>query len=161
MPLLPFTFPQFRRSLALVLGLLLPAMGNLIAQEKLKITDVQSTAPIKNFRLPTFTVDGWRDMVLRAKEARVISPERIEVGDMQLTLYTNDAINQPETTVSSPQAIAFPSQQRVEGHASVHVKRNDFELTGSDWTYDHLTQKITIGKNAHVIMQIEISDILK
>lgn len=127
----------------------------------LKIKEVQTSAPIKNFRLPTFTKEGWRDMMLKAAEARVLSAERIEVADMTLTLYTNDVINQPETVVTSPQAAALPSAQRVEGKDSVHVKRSDFELTGRDWSYDHATKKISIGSDAHVILQTEIKDLLK
>ncbi|MFH1498228.1 MAG: hypothetical protein ABII82_10430 [Verrucomicrobiota bacterium] len=80
-----------------------------------KIKEINSSAPIKNFRLPTFTAEGWRDMMLKAAEARVINAQRIEVRDMQLTVYTDDIVNQPETTVTSPQAVALPEARRVEG----------------------------------------------
>lgn|SRR5690606_23666389 len=148
--------------LALVCALLaLCAATALPAADELKVKDIKASAPIKNFRLPTFTDDGWRDMMLRAAEARVLSAERIEVSDMKLVLYTHDAINQPETTVTSPLAVALPAAQRVEGADTVHVLRNDLELTGRDWSYDHVAKKITIGQDAHVILQTEIKDLLK
>ncbi len=153
-----------RKTLRPFAALLLSCLLAMVAHAQsdvLKVKEIKSSAPIKNFRLPTFTNDGWRDMLLNAREAKIISPERIEVADMKLTLYTNDTINQPETTVTSPQAVALPSQQRVEGSDTVHVLRNDFELTGSNWSYDHASKKIIINRDAHVILQVEINNIIK
>lgn len=153
-----------RASLRLLLVLPLAGLAAMVAhaqQSGFKIKEINSSAPIKNFRLPTFTPEGWRDMMLKAGEARVINAQRIEVRDLHLTLFTDDIINQPETVVTSPQAVALPEAQHVEGADTVHVKRNDFELTGRDWSYDHPTRTIVIGADAHVVLQTEISNLLK
>lgn len=122
---------------------------------------VAASAPIKNFRLPTFNEEGFRHVMLRAEEARVPSPERIDVVEMELTLFTGLADEQIESMLASPAASFFPAKLFVSGDQSVRLERSDLTITGSDWSYDHNDQKVVINRDAHVIFRSAIGDILK
>ncbi|TAG33717.1 MAG: hypothetical protein EAZ36_00270 [Verrucomicrobia bacterium] len=120
-----------------------------------------ATAPIKNFRLPTFTTQGFRQTMIRAAEARLPSPERIEAFELELTLFTGDASDEIEVMLAAPRAILFPEKQLASGPDSVRLERIDLTVTGADWSYDHLAKEIVINRDAHVVMRATLGDILK
>lgn len=122
---------------------------------------VAASAPIKNFRLPTFNEEGFRHLMLRADEARVPSTERIDVVEMELTLFTGHADEQIESMLAAPAATFFPAKLFVSGDQSVRLERSDLTVTGSDWSYDHNAKKVVINRDSHVIFRSAIGDILK
>ncbi len=122
---------------------------------------VAASAPIKNFRLPTFNEEGFRHLMLRAAEASLPSPERIDVVEMELTLFTGLADEQIESMLAAPAAAFFPAKLFVSGDQSVRLERSDLTVTGSDWSYDHNDKKVIINRDAHVIFRSAIGDILK
>lgn len=120
-----------------------------------------ASAPVKNFRLPTFTTEGFRQIMIRAAEARLPDPARIDAFELELTLFTGDADEEIEAMLASPRAILFPEKQLATGPDSVRLERIDLTVTGSDWSYDHLAKKIVIQRDAHVVMRATLGDILK
>ncbi|EIP96441.1 Protein of unknown function (DUF1239) [Opitutaceae bacterium TAV1] len=123
--------------------------------------DIRASAPIRDFKLPLFTDAGLRQSLMIAREGRVLSPDHIIVFDMQLTLFTEDAANKPETTITSSLAEAFVKDQTVQGERGVNIVRTDFQASGSDWSYNHKEQHIFINRDAHLVFQAEITNILK
>ncbi|AHF93481.1 hypothetical protein OPIT5_28065 [Opitutaceae bacterium TAV5] len=123
--------------------------------------DIRASAPIRDFKLPLFTDAGLRQSLMIAREGRVLSPDHIIVFDMQLTLFTEDAANKPETIVTSSLAEAFVKDQTVQGERDVNIVRTDFQASGSDWSYNHKEQHIFINRDAHLVFQAEITNILK
>lgn len=122
---------------------------------------VAASAPIKNFRLPTFNEEGFRHVMLRAAEARVQSPEHIDVTEMELTLFTGLEDEQIESMLAAASASFFPAKLLATGTESVRLERSDLTITGSDWSYDHNDKKVVINRDAHVIFRSAIGDILK
>lgn len=122
---------------------------------------VAARAPIKNFRLPTFTAEGFRHTMLRAAEARVPDPSRIDVVEMELTLFTGLKDEQIDAMLAAPVASFFPEKLLASGERTVRLERSDLTLTGADWTYDHPASTITIRRDAHLIFRAPIGDILK
>lgn len=122
---------------------------------------VAASAPIKNFRLPTFNEEGFRHLMLRAAEARVPSVERIDVVEMELTLFTGHADEQIEAMLAAPSASFFPAKYLATGSETVRLERSDITVTGADWSYDHTDRKVVINRDAHVIFRSAIGDILK
>ncbi len=123
--------------------------------------DVRATAPIKNFRLPTFTDEGHRSTTLRAAEARMINNDRVEVFGVELTVFTEDALNDIDTVFTTPFAVVSPSKEHIAGNDTVHLKRPDFEATGANWSYDHNEKRVIIRRDAHFIFQAQLKDIIK
>jgi len=122
---------------------------------------VAASAPIKNFRLPTFNEEGFRRIMLRAAEARLPSPERIDLIEMELTLFTGLADEQIESMLAAASASFFPATLLATGTETVRLERSDITVTGADWSYDHNGQKVVINRDAHVIFRSAIGDIIK
>ncbi len=128
---------------------------------KSRAEQIRAAAPIKNFRLPTFTVEGYREFMLRAGEAVVPSPEQINVREMELTVFTRTAEEQIDAMLAAPSASFFPKDQLVRGDDTVRLERADLTVTGAGWTYDHKAQKLTINRAAHIILHAPIGDVIK
>ncbi|MEO0055280.1 MAG: hypothetical protein RLZZ50_1227 [Verrucomicrobiota bacterium] len=122
---------------------------------------VTATAPVKNFRLPTFTDEGWRRLMVVAAEARLPDPARIDLVEMELTLFTGRADEQIDAMLAAPVATFLPEKQFASGAESVRLERTDISVTGVDWSYDHAARKIVIRREAHVTFHAALGDILK
>ena len=122
---------------------------------------IETNAPVKNFSLPTFTKEGYHSVLLRGNEALFVSAQQIDVSGMQLTLFTGDATNRVETVIISPQARFFPNRNIAEGEHSVRVLRDDVEMSGTKWTYDHGERKVVLDGNVRVIFHAQLKDMLK
>lgn len=122
-----------------------------------------ASAPIINFRLPTFTDEGFRQTMIRAAEARLPDPARIDATEVELTLFTGDADEQIDVMLAAPTATIFPRKQLATGPDTVRIERADLTVTGADWSYEHGTRvkKIIIRRDAHVTMRATLGDILK
>ena len=120
-----------------------------------------ATAPIKDFRLPTFTDEGFRKFIIRAAEARLPSPQQIDGKEVEVTLFSGKADERIDSMLAAPSATLFPEKQLASGVESVRLERIDITVTGSDWSYDHAAQKIVINRDAHVIIRAPLGDILK
>ena len=123
--------------------------------------EIKATAPVKTFRLPTFTAEGFRHTLLRAEEARLPDPARIDLTEMELTLFTGRADEQIDAMLAAPSATFYPDKLLATGADTVRVERSDLTLTGADWSYDHTARKVVIKRDAHVIFRSALGDILK
>ncbi len=99
-------------------------------------------------------------MLLQGSQA-IVAANRIILVDLNLTLFTGNADAEVETILLSPNAIAEPEDETVHGSGAVRVIRDDLEITGNNWTYDHRHKKVSIAANARVIFQAQLPDILK
>ena len=123
--------------------------------------EATASAPVKNFRLPTFTAEGFRHTMIRAAEARLPDPARIDATELELTLFTGDAAEGIDAMLAAPVATIFPKREFASGPETVRLERIDLTVTGADWSYDHAAQKIIIRRDAHVTLRAAIGDILK
>lgn len=64
-----------------------------------------SQTPVSNFRLPTFTKEGFRSMLLQGSQA-IVRPNNIEFADLNLTLFSGDEKADVVTVLLSPNATA-------------------------------------------------------
>ena len=117
--------------------------------------------PAKNFILPTFTREGYYSMRLRGAEARMLTLRLIELDDMNLTVFTGDASNRVDSVLLSPVARVSLDNDIARGPGAIRLIRDDLELTGEQWTYDHAKKSISIAKNVRVVFHSELSDLLK
>lgn len=152
MPRRPSSLPFL--AAGLLLAAALPAAPKPAAQ-------LDSTAPVKNFRLPTFTDEGFRRTMLRAGEARLPDPTRIDLVEMELTLFTGRADEAIDSMLAAPAATFLPEKLFASGPETVRLERLDLTVTGADWSYDHPARRIVINRDAHVILRAPLGDILK
>ncbi len=119
------------------------------------------TSPAKNWVLPLFTKEGYRSMTLRGTEARLISAARTDIVDLNITVFTGGATAKVESMLLSPAASFFPDEKIARGSSSVRLLRDDLEVTGENWTYDHAAKKVSIARHARVTFAAQLPDLIK
>ncbi len=130
------------------------------AAEPVAATDKPVVA--KNWGLPLFTKEGHRSMTLRGTEARTISANRIDIIDLNITTFTGDATAKVDSILLCRElASFFPNEKLVRGDSSVRLVRDDIEVIGENWTYDHAAKKVSLARNARVTFKTSLPDILK
>lgn len=118
-------------------------------------------APALNWVLPIFTdKEGYRSMTLRGSEVRPVG-KTIAVTDLSITIFSGDAKAQVDSMLLSPAAVFSPKENRASGDKTVRFIRDDVEVTGLGWTYDHVARKVSLRENVRVTFRAQINDILK
>lgn len=124
-------------------------------------TEISPDAPIVNFRLPTFTPEGYRAWLVRGSEARMLSKAEIEVRELTMTVFSGNETDRIQTMLLSPQARVFPQPQVVTGDRSIRVIDDQFEATGESWRYEHREKRVSIAKNVRVTFRAELKNLLQ
>ena len=122
---------------------------------------IRPSAPIKEFRLPSFDKDGQKTSFMRAAEALFVTATQVDVKELQLTLFTKDGTGGFDTVLLAPSATFKTDQQIVSGKDQVRLIRLDVEVIGEQWSYNHPEKRVIIAKNTRVIFQEELKDIIK
>jgi len=118
-------------------------------------------APALNWALPIFTdKEGYRSMTLRGSAVRPVG-KNIAVTDLNITIFTGDAKAQVDSVLLSSSALFLTKEQRASGDGGVRFIRDDFEVTGNAWTYDHATRKLTLDRAVRTTFRVQLNDILK
>lgn len=113
-----------------------------------------ATNPAVNWVLPLFTdADGYRSMTLRGSTVKPGEGGGIAVTDLNITVFSGDASARVETVLLSHAATFFPKENRAAGVNGVRAIRDELEVTGQDWTYEHSGKKVSIRKNVRVVYQ--------
>ena len=146
--------------LRLAAGAILAAAGPVRGTEE-RPTSFAINAPVINFRVPTFTREGFRTWLLCGAEGVYASDRQLNVTDLNLTVFAGDASNKVEKVFLSPSAVALMDEGRVSGPAALRLITDDFEATGDDWVYDHRQKKVSIRRNVRVVFHARLNDILR
>jgi len=121
---------------------------------------LSTRAPLSQFRLPTFNAEGHRSMLIESSEA-IVGPSQIELTNLNLTLFDGTARNAIETILLSPQATALTDEETISGPGPVRIIRDDVEITGIGWRYEHAQRKVSIAKNTRIRFQSSLPDLLR
>lgn len=124
-------------------------------------TRISGDAPIRNWRLPSFTPEGYRESLVRGSEARLLADGNVDLTDLTLTLFRRDPSNLVETILLSQSARVLSRERAVTGDSPIRVINDQFEATGTGWRYDHETKKVSLRKSVRVVFRAELTDILK
>ena len=142
---------------ALSLG---PAAGLLRGADE-RPTTLTTDAPVINFRVPTFTKEGYRSWLLCGSEGLYINQDQLDIINLNLTVFTGDASNRVESVFLSPSATALLNAGQVRGPGRLRLINDDFEATGADWVYDHRQKKVSIRKDVRVVFHAQLQSILR
>ncbi len=135
--------------------------GWLLTASLLAAAPVRHLSPAKNWVLPLFTKEGYHSMTLRGAEVHPISSDRIDVIDLNISIFSGDEAAQVRTILLSPNATFYPRENRATGPDAVRLIRDDGEITGEDWTFEQAGEKVSIHRHAHVAFKEQLTDILK
>ena len=116
----------------------------------------------KNWVLPIFTdKEGVRSMTLRGSAVQPVGANRIDVTDLNVTVFSGDAAARVESVLLAQSASFFPKTNLATGEKHVRLVRDDFEISGDGWSYNHASKKISLKQNTRVVFRAELNDILK
>jgi len=126
-------------------------------------SNAEITAPAHNWVLPLFTPTGFRSETLRGNEARMTTKDRIDVKEINITVFSSDAKTTITTSVLSTEASYFPSLNFAKGPGMVHIIHyvDGTDASGEDWTYDFKQEKVSLRHNVRVEFAQALNDPLK
>jgi hypothetical protein len=124
-------------------------------------TALTANAPVINFRVPTFTPEGYRSWLLCGAQGVYVDDNHLDVTDLNLTVFSGDVSNRVESVFLSPSAAALIGESRVRGPGALRLITDDFEATGEDWLYDHREKKVSIHRDVRVVFHARLNDILR
>jgi hypothetical protein len=123
-------------------------------------TQISTDQPIVNFRLPMFGPENYRAWMVRGSEARYVG-DRIQIKDLTLSIFSGRADEKVDTLILSPAAVVNRADSVVTGPSTIRVISDQFEATGTDWSYGHKDKRVSIAKHVRVIFRAEFKDFLK
>jgi hypothetical protein len=124
-------------------------------------TRIATDAPIVNFRLPTFTREGFREWLVRGTEARLVSATEVDIRELTLTEFSGDESDRITTMLLSPLARVMTDTRVASGPSTIRVLTDTLEATGEEWTYDHREKRVSMRKNVRVTFRAELKNLLQ
>ncbi len=122
---------------------------------------VQTPAPVKDYTVSFFSEEGYPHVRVQGASADLRDPAHVKLGDMILTVFTGQADREIETVLIAPTAIVEPEPEVVSGPDTVRLERSDLNLTGEDWSYEHRERRVHIRRNARIVFNAPLADLLK
>jgi hypothetical protein len=117
--------------------------------------------PARNWTLPLFTKEGYRQMTLRGDEVRPITSDRIDITGMNVTVFSGTRDAKVDSVLLSPEATFIISKKVAHGDKFVRLIRDDVEVSGEGWSYNYNEKKVLISRHAHVVFHSALPEILK
>ncbi|MBI5767402.1 MAG: hypothetical protein HZA93_06370 [Verrucomicrobia bacterium] len=149
--------PSF--SALVLLSILIPVSAFLLVAGA---AEPAATPPAKNWVLPLFSdKEGFRTMTLRGAAVQPVGRDRIDVTDLNITIFSGDATARVDSVLLAQSASFFPKTNLATGEKHVRLVRDDLEVSGDGWVYDHAARKISLKQNTRVVFRAELNDILK
>jgi hypothetical protein len=137
--------------------LLLLTTGIVVAQN----ARVSTSAAVKDYSISFFSDAGYHKMRVEGGSADLKDRNKIQLENMTLTLFSGQADRSVESVLMAPVAVLQPDTEMVSGSDAVRLIRDDLELFGEDWSYDHRARKIHLRRNAKIIFNANLAEYLK
>ena len=123
--------------------------------------DIPVAPPARDWTLPLFTKEGYRQMTLRGEQVQPVTTDRVDIVGMNVTVFNGAADALVDSVLVSPQATFLISERIARGAQTVRLIRDDIEVQGQDWTYIYNEKKVLINRGAHVVFHAALPNILK
>lgn len=129
----------------------------------LHVTAEDSTLapPARNWTLPMFTKEGYRQMTIRGDEVHPVSNDRVDIVGMNVTVFSGGPDAKVDSVLLSPEASFLLTEKVARGSKSVRLVRDDVEVSGEGWTYLYNEKKVLISRHAHIVFHTALPDMLK
>lgn len=114
-----------------------------------------------NVSMPVFNAKGYRDYGLIGSRITPVGETRWDVTDMRLVHYAGDAKSTIETIVIAAQASFLKEGKIASGQNGVRVIRDDLEVSGELWTYNHSQETLVVENNVEVTIHAVLPAILQ
>lgn len=102
------------------------------------------SAPVQNFRLPSFGENGYTQWVLQGGKGIYDSETQIRIEDMALRVYSGDERMALEMTMDSPAATLLTKQKRAISEEAITIVGSNFKVSGVGWSWDGESKEIEV-----------------
>lgn len=143
-----------------LLGLLLLPPGLLCGQTEAP-SRMRASAPVQNYAVSFFSDDGFPFVRVQGSTADISDPSHVKLGEMVLTLFTGTADRKVDAVLMAPVAVLEAEAKQVTGPAAVRVIGDDLEVSGEDWSYEKQDRRIHIRRQARIVFNASLPDLLK
>ena len=106
----------------------------------------------KQFEYPIYQ-EGKLKATLSATSATGITLNRAETSDLVIKIYDNGDDKQPTTTVTSPKADLYVSDQKMRSKDTVDIERADMSATSQTCDFDLKTKKYVLRDRVRVVLK--------
>lgn len=110
-------------------------------------------APIREFRLPLFGDNGYKEWELRGLEGHYLDAGSARVDGLDLLVFSGDADMLLENRIRSPSAVIEFEAARASGDSSLFMTGPGFEIEGRDWIWDGRRRNLTVGHSVRVVFE--------
>lgn len=148
-----------RFNIVLVLSLILLAGSTALLSQK--NDSPHPLPPGLQWKLPLFTKEGYRSMSLRGDRVVPMGSDRIDVDNIEIMVFSGDKKQAVTTILLSPKASYYSKSAEVKGSGEVRVIRDNGEISGENWDYKRMSEKISIRRNARVVFKEQVTDMLR
>ncbi len=100
-------------------------------------------------------------MSLRGDRVISIGSDRIDVDNIEIMVFSGDKKQTVSTILLSPKASYYAKAAEVKGSGEVRVIRDNGEISGENWQYKRVGEKISIRRNARVVFKEQVTDMLR
>ena len=112
------------------------------------------SAPVKNFSLPVFDVDGYKLWDLQGKKGMFLGNHQIDVHHMRLRTWHGRNPLRLDLTIESVSATLFPQDNRAIGNDYIYIIQSSgiFSIIGRDWSWlrEQGNDRVTIKRDVLV-----------
>lgn len=126
----------------------------------LRAQRIAPDAPVKNFKLPGFGPDGFRQWDLEGREGRYIDSGEIEIIGLRLRTWSGGEELSQVLEITSPEAHIFPDKNRAVGSGLIHIVGPGYTVFGVGWDWNGETNAIAVEHEVRVTFLQDL-DILK
>jgi hypothetical protein len=123
--------------------------------------EITAAPPARNWTLPLFTKEGYRQATLRGDEVRSVSSDRFDAKGMNVTVFSGGADARVDSVLVSPEATFLLNEKVAQGDKAVRLVRDDVDVRGEGWSYNYAEKKVLIYHHTHVVFHSALPDILK
>jgi len=123
--------------------------------------DIPVAPPARDWTLPLFTKDGYRQMTLKGDQVQPVTSDRVDIVGVNVTVFSGAADERVDSVLLSPEATFLINERIARGSRTVRLIRDDVEVKGEDWTYFYNEKKVLINRGAHVVFHAALPNILK
>jgi hypothetical protein len=103
----------------------------------------------KQFTFPVYQ-DGQLKYTLFATEATGITLNRAETANLKIDVYDN---GQKTTTITSPKADLYVSEQKMRTKNTVEIERDDMNATSQDCDFNVKTKQFLLRTHVKVLLK--------
>lgn len=123
--------------------------------------DSMLAPPARDWTLPMFTKEGYRQMTIRGDEVHPVSADRVDITGMNVTVFSGKPDAKVDSVILSPKATFLLNEKIARGAGPVRLVRDDVEVSGEGWTYIYSEKKVLISQHAHIVFHTALPDMLK